>query len=233
MSCSPAPTCRALLDELCRPGNGAGPERSWRCPAPDHDDVHPSVTMTVDRRGIQRWRCWSGGHGGTAIDAIHVAFRVSYRRGDRVPRSPMSASSHANPGHCASARPMRPPPSRCRSTNRRPLRRALRADPVGAARPARARLPRRRARPRPRGAAGQPGRRRPRHQQAPPRRRAAPRPGPAPCSRRSTRDGGSPTADPLPRPDRTPLEVRQPGQPARRQPTPRLDPARRLRRSRR
>ena len=29
--------------------------------------------MFVDRRGIERWKCWSGGHGGTAIDALLVA----------------------------------------------------------------------------------------------------------------------------------------------------------------
>jgi DNA primase len=29
--------------------------------------------MFVDRRGVQRWKCWSGGHGGTAIDALLVA----------------------------------------------------------------------------------------------------------------------------------------------------------------
>lgn len=58
-----------LLDALT-PGQGAGHRRAWRCPEPDHPDEHPSVTVTTDRHGIQRWRCWSGGHGGTAIDAV-------------------------------------------------------------------------------------------------------------------------------------------------------------------
>lgn len=70
---------RALLDELCGPATALGRTSRWRCPEPDHDDVHPSVTVTVDRRGIERWRCWSGGHGGTAIDAIHAACRVGHR----------------------------------------------------------------------------------------------------------------------------------------------------------
>jgi DNA primase len=70
---------RALLDELSGPATGPGRTAKWRCPSIDHDDVHPSVTVRVDRRGIERWKCWSGGHGGTAIDAIHAAFRIEYR----------------------------------------------------------------------------------------------------------------------------------------------------------
>ena len=33
--------------------------------------------MFTDRRGVERWRCWSGGHGGTAIDAVVVAHGVA------------------------------------------------------------------------------------------------------------------------------------------------------------
>jgi len=64
----------ALLDELSpAPAIRLGPTARWRCIDPGHDDQHPSVTMHIDRRGIPRWRCWSGGHGGTAIDALLVA----------------------------------------------------------------------------------------------------------------------------------------------------------------
>lgn len=70
---------RALLDELSGPAVTQGRTARWRCPAADHDDVHPSVTVTKDRRGVERWRCWSGGHAGTAIDAIQVACRVGQR----------------------------------------------------------------------------------------------------------------------------------------------------------
>lgn len=63
----------SLLDSLT---TRASNRRAWNCIDPNHPDAHPSVTMTVDRNGIQRWRCWSGGHGGTAIDAIVVAKRV-------------------------------------------------------------------------------------------------------------------------------------------------------------
>lgn len=63
---------RHVLDSLT-PGQGNGHHRRWRCPAVEHPDQHPSVTVAVDRRGVERWRCWSGGHGGTAIDAAMAA----------------------------------------------------------------------------------------------------------------------------------------------------------------
>lgn len=63
----------ALLDSLSGPASRAGPGARWRCPAPGHPDEHPSVSVFTDHRGVQRWRCWSGGHGGTAIDALVAA----------------------------------------------------------------------------------------------------------------------------------------------------------------
>jgi len=64
----------ALLDELSpAPAIRLGPNARWHCIDAGHDDQHPSITMFVDRRGIERWKCWSGGHGGTAIDALLVA----------------------------------------------------------------------------------------------------------------------------------------------------------------
>lgn len=65
-----------LLDALTT-GHGHGHRRTWNCPDPDHPDVHPSVTTHTDSRGTQRWKCWSGGHGGTAIDAVVAARRLS------------------------------------------------------------------------------------------------------------------------------------------------------------
>ncbi|MEP7112201.1 MAG: toprim domain-containing protein [Ilumatobacteraceae bacterium] len=62
-----------LLDALSGP---PGPNRRWRCPDPGHPDEHPSVTVRVDQSGVQRWRCWSGGHRGTAVDAVMVAHHV-------------------------------------------------------------------------------------------------------------------------------------------------------------
>ena len=66
----------AVLDALTT-GQGDGRRRSWRCPEPDHPDQHPSVTIHTDRHGVERWRCWSGGHGGTAIDAVIAARSLS------------------------------------------------------------------------------------------------------------------------------------------------------------
>lgn len=64
----------ALLDQLSpAPPYRMGRASRWRCIDPNHEDARPSVTMFVDQRGVGRWKCWSGGHGGTAIDALVVA----------------------------------------------------------------------------------------------------------------------------------------------------------------
>lgn len=60
----------ALLDSL---EGGAAGRRRWHCPDRDHSDEHPSVSVHVSADGVARWRCWSGGHGGTAIDAVVAA----------------------------------------------------------------------------------------------------------------------------------------------------------------
>lgn len=59
-----------LLDELARSTNRLGAGRRWHCPLPDHDDHRASVTMYRDRRGHERWRCWSGDHRGDAVDLV-------------------------------------------------------------------------------------------------------------------------------------------------------------------
>lgn len=62
----------AVLDAVS-PGGGPGARRQWRCPSPSHEDSRPSVKVSTDTAGVQRWRCWSGGESGTAIDAVMVA----------------------------------------------------------------------------------------------------------------------------------------------------------------
>ena len=62
-----------VLDALSAGGFVRHGRRAWRCIDPAHPDENPSVKVSVDRTGTQRWRCWSGGHGGTAIDAVMVA----------------------------------------------------------------------------------------------------------------------------------------------------------------
>jgi hypothetical protein len=62
----------AVLDGLS-PGTGHGRSRRWHCPSTSHEDNHPSVKVQTDSSGTQRWRCWSGGESGTAIDAVMVA----------------------------------------------------------------------------------------------------------------------------------------------------------------
>lgn len=62
----------AVLDGLS-PGEGQGRGRQWRCPSTGHEDINPSVKVSTDSAGTQRWRCWSGGESGTAIDAVMAA----------------------------------------------------------------------------------------------------------------------------------------------------------------
>ena len=64
---------RVLLTSIGGEPSRSGPSARWRCPAADHPDEHPSVSVFTDRRGVERWRCWSGGHAGTAIDVILAA----------------------------------------------------------------------------------------------------------------------------------------------------------------
>lgn len=66
-----------VLDALSTGGFERNGRRAWRCIDPAHPDKNPSVKVSVDRTGTQRWRCWSGGHGGTAIDAVMVAKSMS------------------------------------------------------------------------------------------------------------------------------------------------------------
>ena len=68
-----------ILDELAGAPARLGRSARWHCIQPGHDDHHPSVTVYTDRRGIQYWRCWSGGHGGTAIDAVTAATGCTIR----------------------------------------------------------------------------------------------------------------------------------------------------------
>ncbi len=69
-----------LLDKLSpSPAGQPGLKGRWRCVDPGHADDHPSLSMFRDHRGSERWRCWSGGHGGTALDAVMLARGVGVR----------------------------------------------------------------------------------------------------------------------------------------------------------
>jgi hypothetical protein len=66
---------KELLDRYAVP---AATGRRWHCPIASHDDSDASVSMSRDRNGRERWRCWSSGddpksgrgHGGDAVDLI-------------------------------------------------------------------------------------------------------------------------------------------------------------------
>ncbi len=66
----------AVLDALS-PSTGSGGRQVWRCPSTTHEDHNPSVKISIDSSGTQRWRCWSGGESGTAIDAVMLAKSMS------------------------------------------------------------------------------------------------------------------------------------------------------------
>ena len=97
----------ALLDQLSpAPPYRMGRSARWRCIDPGHEDHRPSVTMFTDQRGIGRWKCWSGGHGGTAIDALVTARgltiaqalqELSDRTGLRDYRPPERTASQPTP----------------------------------------------------------------------------------------------------------------------------------------
>ena len=108
-TCWPESTCEhSARRALGGAGDGDG---RWHCPDRDHPDEHPSVTMQVDGDGVQRWRCWSGGHGGTAIDAVMAAHHVDAGGAirwlaerytnlpitDRPPPTPPAALGHPDP----------------------------------------------------------------------------------------------------------------------------------------
>lgn len=67
----------SLLTELTGEPTMTGRLPRWHCCARDHDDEQPSVTMFRDHRGVERWKCWSGNHAGTAVDAVIAAQGVS------------------------------------------------------------------------------------------------------------------------------------------------------------
>lgn len=74
----------SVLTELSGGPAHTGRLLRWHCCAADHPDEHPSVTIFRARDGIERWRCWSGGHGGTAIDAVMAARGVTTGEAIRI-----------------------------------------------------------------------------------------------------------------------------------------------------
>jgi DNA primase len=67
----------ALMTELAGQPSGRAGANRWHCVVPEHDDENPSTTVFEDSHGKQRWKCWSCGHGGTAIDALMEARSMS------------------------------------------------------------------------------------------------------------------------------------------------------------
>ena len=67
----------SLMTELGGTPSGRVGTQRWHCIVPSHDDENPSTTVFEDSHGKQRWKCWSCGHAGTAIDALVEARSMS------------------------------------------------------------------------------------------------------------------------------------------------------------
>lgn len=62
-----------LLTELTGTPRQLGSAARCHCVTPQHQDEHPSTTVFTDNGGHGRYRCWSCGDSGTAIDALMQA----------------------------------------------------------------------------------------------------------------------------------------------------------------
>jgi DNA primase len=61
----------AMVEARTGPGRCSGGRWTFPCPNPDHQDRSPSFTVSTDRRGRWRWRCWSQcGRSGDALDLL-------------------------------------------------------------------------------------------------------------------------------------------------------------------
>lgn len=61
----------AMVEARTGPGRCSGGRWTFPCPNPDHHDRSPSFTVSADRRGRWRWRCWSQcGRDGDALDLL-------------------------------------------------------------------------------------------------------------------------------------------------------------------
>jgi hypothetical protein len=88
----------ALVERYAGPGRHSGETTTFRCPAPDHEDNHPSFTVKAGQ-----WKCWSAcamsgdavdlvvwlGPASTAADAIELlGAEVGLERRAAQPRDP-------------------------------------------------------------------------------------------------------------------------------------------------
>jgi len=97
----------SVLTELSGEPTSAGRLPRWRCCDRNHDDEHPSVTMHRANDGVERWKCWSGGHGGTAVDAVMAGRGVN--TADAVRYLEQRAGMATSPPPAAPRRVVEPP----------------------------------------------------------------------------------------------------------------------------
>jgi hypothetical protein len=76
-----------MRDVLARHGVGRRYGK-WRCPAPDHPDMHPSASVYVAADGDERVHCWSCGFDGDVIDVARALGEVVELRGGGAAPAP-------------------------------------------------------------------------------------------------------------------------------------------------
>lgn len=69
----------SLADELLGPRRGTSRSASWPCPSPQHAQTGrtPPVSLYRSRGGEERWHCHGCGIGGSAIDLVMAAHRLT------------------------------------------------------------------------------------------------------------------------------------------------------------
>jgi DNA primase len=114
-----------LADELCGPRRGHGSGARWPSPVPDHPQTGrtPPMSIFTDRRGRQRWTCWSTGTSGTAIDLVSInrqmdvsaAIQWLADRAGRIPEQPRPKPRPSAPNRTGASAALRHYVHACRA----------------------------------------------------------------------------------------------------------------------
>jgi hypothetical protein len=117
----------SLADEVLGPRRGTSRSASWPCPSPQHAQTGktPPVSLYRSRAGEERWHCHGCGIGGSAIDLVMAAHRLTVAEAieELAGRAGVRESTNDRQPHRAAARPAKDP---CAA-------RAPGADPAGLA----------------------------------------------------------------------------------------------------
>lgn len=103
----------SLADEILGPRRGTSRSASWPCPSPQHAQTGrtPPVSLYRSRGGEERWHCHGCGIGGSAIDLVMAAHRLTVAEAleELAGRTGVRESANDRPPHRAAARPAKDP----------------------------------------------------------------------------------------------------------------------------